>query len=446
MKNPSFLQSLGIDYYSTVNSGIGGKIRQTLNDFIVEEISLDQNISYCFKENKKIKLNEPARFLRCSLEKYGIDTLIAIKILADSLKISMRDVQFAGMKDRSAVTSQFIGIERMDLNKIKNKNIKNIVLRNFHHSNSILNIGDLLGNHFVITIRDVSRKNTDIKKNINDIITEIIENKGIINYFGVQRFGEIRPISHLVGKAILKKNYEEAVKIYLTKIFSNESPESQKARAELEENWDYRTVVNKFPSYLLYERLMIKSLIKYPNDYKKAFGVLPSRLQSMLFYAYQSYIFNKILSRRKEQDIAFNNLRINDFVLILDDKGLPTHAGILASEKNYSHLKHLIEKNKAAISAPLVGSETIIRDKVLDQILKEENVNTKDFQSRDYSFRQEGGFRPILFSPINFKIKKIKPDELNPNKNKVILAFSLKRGSYASVLLEEIIKNKKLEG
>ncbi|NVM01737.1 MAG: tRNA pseudouridine(13) synthase TruD [Candidatus Helarchaeota archaeon] len=443
MMRPTYLRSLGLSYYSTKLPGIGGKIRQTLRDFIVEEISLDNKISYCFKENSRIKLNQPTHYLRLSLEKHGVETLRAIQLLANSLKISISNIGFSGMKDKEAITSQFISIKDADINIVKNIKIENIFLRNFQYIKSALNIGSLFGNHFIITIRDIELSTEEIEGVIDSIIIEI--KKGLINYFGLQRFGKIRPITHLVGKALLRRNYENAVKIYLTEIFPDERNDAINARTELKETWDFEKAIKNLPSRLNYEIMMVKSLIKYPNDYKKALEALPKRLQSMIIYAYQSHIFNKILSKRKEQKAAFSELRINDFVLILDNQELTTHAVVLASEKNFSHLKHLIEINKAVIAAPLIGSQTQIKEDYIKEILKEEGLQLKDFQSKILHFDRKGGFRPILFSPLNFKIKKIGKDEINPTKNKVIIDFSLKRGSYATVLLDEIIKNKKLE-
>lgn len=440
---PINLKSLGLSYYSTKLPGIGGKIRQTLKDFIVEEISLDNEISYCFKENSEIKLNQPTRYIRLSLEKHGVETLRAIQILASSLKISISRIGFAGMKDKEAITSQFISIKDTDLNIIKNIELGNIYLRNFNYIKSALNIGNLFGNHFIIVIRDLELSTKKIEGAITSIKNEI--SSGLINYFGQQRFGKIRPISHLVGKALLKGNYEDAVKIYLTKVYPDERIDASNARIELKENWDFEKAINNFPKRLLYEIMMIKSLIKFPNDYRKAFEALPNRLQSMLIYAYQSYIFNKILSKRKEQKIAFSDLRINDFVLILDNQGLPTRAFVSTSEKNFTHLEHLIKINKAVIAAPLIGSQTEIKEDYIREILKEEGIELKDFNSKILHLNRKGGFRPILFSPLNFKIKKIDSDELYQSKNKVKIDFTLKRGSYATVLLDEIIKNKKLE-
>ncbi|MFX1449227.1 MAG: tRNA pseudouridine(13) synthase TruD [Promethearchaeota archaeon] len=437
---PIQLQNLGLYYYTTNIPGIGGKIRQTLRDFIVEEISLDNKISYCFKDNLNIKLNQPTRFLRLSLEKRGVETLSAIKLLADSLNISMNNIGFAGMKDKEAFTSQFISIKDADLNIVKNVNIANINLRNFHYLKSPLKIGSLFGNHFIITIRDLDLSIKEIEDTLNSIIMEV--RKGLINYFGVQRFGDIRPISHLVGKALLKRNYEDAVKIYLTEVFPEEQNDAKNARIELKESWDFEKAIKNYPNRLNYEMIMIKSLIKYPNDYRRAFKVLPRRLQSILIYAYQSYLFNKILSKRKEQQVDFKELKLNDSVLILDNRGLPTHKVVFASKKNFSHLIHLLEENKVVIAAPLLGYETQVKEDYIIKILEEEGIKLKDFESENLFLNRKGSYRPLIFVPLNIKIKKIDTDELNASKNKAIIEFSLKRGSYATVVLDEIIKIK----
>jgi len=445
LKRSQTYQFIGIDYYSTNTPGIGGRIRQILKDFIVEEIALDKKVSFCFKNIENLKYYKKDPFLRLSLIKYGLDNLNALKNLADELGISASEIGFAGMKDKSAVTSQFISLKNLHLDKIQRINIKCIELRNLHSSKSRIKIGDLFGNHFTITIRNLEGTTIELEKTIKDTLREIEYNGGIMNYFGIQRFGVIRPISHLVGKAILKKHYEKAVKVYLAKVYPIENPEARRARIELNENWDFQKALKQYPKHLIYERFMLKSLIKFPNNYQKALGALPKRLQSMLFFSYQSFLFNKILSRRKEENLDFKDLRINDVVLMFDEFELPTHSFFIASEKNFDHLNDLIKEKRAAIAAPLVGFQTQLKQDYIKNIIEEEGIKLTDFKSIDRQFNRKGSYRTILFSPLNFKIKKITDDELNPHKKKVILDFSLKRGYYASILLEELIKNKKLE-
>ena len=165
-------------------------------------------------------------------------------------------------------------------------------------------------------------------------------------------------------------------------------------------------------------------------------------LQSMFLHAYQSYLFNRILSRRKGLSSKFKDLKIDDIVLILDEQKLPTQAQFWATEKNFEHLNHLINTNKAVIGAPIIGFESEIINHDTHKMLEKENVRIEDFKSDYKEFNRKGTIRPILLSPINLKIVEIVPDELNINTNKVILEFSLKKGEYASIVIEEFIKNK----
>ena len=80
-----------------------------------------------------------------------------------------------------------------------------IELFSFARKKDELRLGDHFGNYFTITIKNCQVANLP-RSNINLVP----------NYFGHQRFGISRPISHLVGLNILKGDFQEAVMIYLT--------------------------------------------------------------------------------------------------------------------------------------------------------------------------------------------------------------------------------------
>ena len=95
-----------------------------------------------------------------------------------------------------------------------------------------LDLGKLKGNRFSVVIRNIDLEKEDIEKRIKQGIKEINE-KGIANYYGEQRFGGIRNISHLVGKELIKGNLKNAVMLYLTATDIKEDEELRNARIKL---------------------------------------------------------------------------------------------------------------------------------------------------------------------------------------------------------------------
>ena len=129
---------------------------------------------------------------------------------------------------------------------------------------------------------------------------------GIPNFFGHQRFGTTRPITHLVGKAIVEGDFEKAAMLYLAKPSVHEHPSSRNARAELRSTRDFKQALNNFPKQLRFERLMLSYLVEKPDDFVGAFTRLPVKLQGLFVQAYQSYLFNRFLSERIKNGCSLN--------------------------------------------------------------------------------------------------------------------------------------------
>jgi tRNA pseudouridine13 synthase len=130
-----------------------------------------------------------------------------------------------------------------------------------------------------------------------------IEDKGVPNYFGYQRFGVMRPNTHLVGRMLLEGDIKGAVMSYLVDYYEGERDDAREARKELGETMDFKQALNTFPKRLGYERNMIDHLYKHPTDFAGAFRRLHKKLRQMFVHGCQSYIFNLILSRMLEEEM-----------------------------------------------------------------------------------------------------------------------------------------------
>jgi tRNA pseudouridine13 synthase len=126
---PEIEELLGINLYASKSEGVGGVIRESVDDFVVEEILVDGSNASVHGEVRSRVLGsslEKQRFLLCVLVKRNWDTFIAVKNIAKFLGIDQTRVQFAGIKDAKAVTAQHITLEnilREDVGKIDIKEI-----------------------------------------------------------------------------------------------------------------------------------------------------------------------------------------------------------------------------------------------------------------------------------------------------------------------------------
>ena len=326
---------VGIEVYVSRGIGIGGRIRQFPEDFVVEEVLVDGSKASV----SSIKILKPSgwgRYLLCLMVKRGWDTLLAVERIAKELGINSGRVRIAGIKDAKALTAQHITIGAVNFDKILNLKIDRLQLYPIRFVNEPISPSQLYGNRFKITIRDIPHNPATIKKLIKDVMDEITEFGGLPNYFGHQRFGTIRPITHLVGKMMVLGNLEGAVKLILSAPSSFESPRLKEARRRLIETEDYKSALKEFPKHLTYERAMLKYLSRHPRDHIGALRRLSVRLRRLFIEAYQSYLYNRFLSRRIMMGISLREAQIGDYVIKLNPLGLPTDEVVKASEENLS--------------------------------------------------------------------------------------------------------------
>lgn len=152
--------------------GVGGKIRVLPEDFEVEEIP-----SY-----------EPSgagEHLYLWVEKRDVGPEHFARTIADRVGVPVGAVGTAGLKDRHAVTRQWVSIPKEAEPRVKQIDGHGIrVLQVSRHANK-LKPGHLRGNRFRILIRDADRTRADSLTAILDRI----RTQGLPNFYGEQRFG-----------------------------------------------------------------------------------------------------------------------------------------------------------------------------------------------------------------------------------------------------------------
>jgi len=439
---PKLEADLGMEVYGSRSPGIGGKIRYLSKDFQVEEILIDGS-----KASFQPDISEVSgwgRYLLCVLIKKNWDTLIAIKKVAECLGVNPDRIQIAGIKDAKALTAQHITISGVAPEKISSIEIKDMMVKPLRFVNEKLCSHLLFGNRFQIIIRALEHDKVTVERQIEEIRSELESRGGLPNYFGHQRFGITRPITHLIGYYIVKRDFENAASTFLSKTSKFEYPDSREARQYLSETQDFKGGLEYFPERLFYERLMLKHLAKYPRDFLGAFHRLPLKLRKLFVQAYQSLLFNKSLSERIKQGIPLNQPQIGDYVIYLNEIGLLTES-YKATTDNLSAIKRKIDEKKAGIAIPLIGfrqppSEGA-QGEIEQAILKKENISPDSFRIPEMpEVSSPGGLRLILTSIIDFYSKEACEDSLNPNKLMIELGFTLRRSSYATVLLREFMK------
>ena len=442
---PPLEKVLGIETYATQSPGVEGRIRQLLDDFVVEELLVDGSLA---EVSLPVEGWEPAgegRYLICVLVKRRWDTFLAVREVAQRLRISQKRIRFAGIKDTKALTAQHISLQNVSPNRVLDVQIKDIKLYPQRFSKERVYSQLIKGNRFHITVRGIDHPASVIEKQTTNIQDEIESVGGVPNFFGHQRFGTIRPNTHQIGKHLTMGDVEKAALVFLAEPSVHEHPEAREARQRLQDTMDFGEALERFPRFLRYERFMLRHLAKYPNDFVGAFRELPRRLRKLFVQGYQSYLFNRFISERIRRGIPLDEPQIGDYTIKLDEHGLPTEEYDQATETNIQTIGQSVKEGKMCVAAPLVGTKQPpskgVQGEIEQEILEAENVTPEKF---NIPFMPEataqGRVRAVLNPVWNLVQEEIAEDKENPGNQMMKLGFTLNRGSYATVLLREFMK------
>ena len=160
-----------------------------------------------------------------------------------------------------------------------------------------------------------------------------------------------------------------------------------------------------FPGRLTFERDIIEYLTEFPADYAGALRRLPKKLRKMFVNAVQSYIWNKAV----EEFLKDHKPEEKEIVL----PGCDTK----------------LNKNDQ------------IEDNMI-RVLGELGLTLYSFNLKSMpELKCTGGKRDMLLVPKELKLLEILKDEFNEGKLKATISFSLRSGSYATIILNEIMKS-----
>jgi tRNA pseudouridine13 synthase len=412
---------LNAETYITPQEGIGGEIRNKYEDFYVEEIP--KSLPSGTGPNTWILI-----------EKIGRNTLDVVLDIAREYKLSRKRMGFAGMKDKAAVTRQWICISNMEIEKLEgleNKLYQVKILKIIQNEKK-LRIGQLKGNKFKILIRNTNNPEVDTKTAAN--VLEQLSRIGVPNYYGWQRFGQKRPNTHLVGKFLVQNDLKGAVNSYIGNPYPDEQEHIQNAR-QLYDEGHYQDALESMPSGLRYEKMMLREIIRENNkkeelddqSYIKAMRSLPKPLSHMFVHAYQSYLFNKAVSERAKLGID----KYVDGDIIIDNQEHLIH------EFKAQDIQEQINQFQAHPTAPLYGSKVPLGQgqigDIEQRIIQEENLKLEDFLVPKMPKLGSHGLRRA----VRFKVWDIRAEHTDEG---VLLSFSIPKGCYATAVLREVMK------
>ena len=387
---PKIDSEIGILAYTTDFPGCGGTIRKQKEDF---------NVSELITEKSRSRICSESGFAVYKLQKNGIDTTHALSEIFRKHGIRLKSL---GLKDASAITEQFV-FTTYKTDKHFEIEDQKYNLKKVGFTDKVLSKKEMIGNHFQIKIDGAS----------NDL-SKFTEFDKILNFYGYQRFGSRRPVTHLIGRSLIQKNFAGAVDLLLSFTSEYDRDENTKLRELMADKSKYSEALKILPKGMDLEKIALEEMIEH-DDPIKTLRALPLSIRRFFVQAYQSYIFNQTLSMSLD---AGEEL----FLPQPDD---------VCYDKN-SELGKFENDPSQRLSVPFVGYSYYKKTRFhyyIEKILRDEEITHMDFFSKEIQeISSEGGFRN----------SSIKCDNYDVNDN--IVSFSLSRGSFATIVLREIIK------
>lgn len=399
----------GIECYCTNFQKLGGSIKKDNEGFRVSEIINESIIT----DTSPIQ-DSSHRYPLYILEKKGIDSHHALLEIRKDLGLELRVM---GMKDAKATTRQYASsiqvynIPKQQICKTKHTSLK---LNGF--TTKPLGKESLLGNDFLVTIYDAKHSE------MSEFKTEV---EKVANFYGLQRFGSERLVTHLVGREIVKRNFKKAAELLLSYTTEYDSEMSKEIRQKSLDQKNYRNILKHLPRGMDIEYQLMNAFIngKEPVSALRSISI---NIRRLFIHAYQAYIFNRCLSNAIIN--GENILRCSGGDLCFELEGPLTFGKIRKFNPTTDLDARVIPAVRLAGYSFQPGKGRF--ELITKKIMNEENVTPRDFYIKEMQeLSNQGGFRQASLCCRDFSYK-----------GSLVLSFKLPKGSYATTLLREIMK------
>ena len=413
-----------MEFYGSSTPGVGGRTKGSPDDFRVEEIS-------------NYPIPDPAgsyTVLRVESRDWEQHELGAA--IARRLGIPAASVQWAGTKDRRAVTERLLSYRGPP--PTGELGLPRVTVIERYIARDGLVLGHHFGNAFDVRVDELALPVDAAMDAYRATERELRSVGHWPNFFGPQRFGEVRPVTHEVGRQLVQGDIAGAVETYLVARPPG-TPDGigDDARATYGATHDAVRALREFPGHYRFERALLERLAR-GDPPERAIRALSRELRLLFVHAYQALLFNRWLSRRHAAGLPFDRPIPGDRLLRIGRDGtVRSQEGIPVETDNIAECTDLLRRQGAWLAGPLVGYETPIAEgaagELLQQLLEEEGVERSAFRLASLpEVASKGAWRPATLP--------VPPLGLEREPEAVRFRFALPKGAYATVLLREFLK------
>jgi tRNA pseudouridine13 synthase len=382
------------------------KLRQIPEDFRVDEIA------------SLMPAEGPYALYR--LTKRSLGTPEVIEALLQRWRIDRRQVSFGGLKDRHAVTSQWLTIDHGPRRDLKQTNFELVYAGQAARP---MTSDEIAGNRFEIVLRDLSESEA---QQARAALAEV-QREGLPNYFDRQRFGSLGESGEFIARPWCAGDYERAVWLAIADPNPHDRPRERAWREFLREHWgDWERCVAELKRSPWSP--IVAHLARHPSDFRRAIALIRPDLRSLYVAAFQSFLWNRLLA-----EMIRSRLRPEQLVEVpIAADSLPFFRGLDDSQRSALGDAEL----------PLPSARVHLEEGPLKGLVERafaplglEMRQLRMRYPRD-TFFSKGDRKAVVFPAA--LTGETADDELNRSRRKLSIAFELPRGSYATILTRRI--------
>ncbi|KAM4677727.1 pseudouridylate synthase PUS7L [Discoglossus pictus] len=398
-----------------------------------------------------------------TLRKENLETLEAISYLSSGLGVLPSDFSYAGIKDKKAITYQAMVVKKVTPERLQqfesSVERKGIKMYNVRPAKQHMRLGQLAGNHFRITVRDVRNHSNDSSKNVPERISEAIlsvRTKGFINYYGPQRFGQGQNgQAHDIGLALLKEEMEKSIKMFFSpEVLDDPVNTAKKYFLQTE---DAKGTLALMPEYKVRERMLLRALNRYGMNHEgcvRGWLSIPHSMRIFYIHSYCSKVWNEAASFR----IMSYGSKVVEGDLVLCDQNtnekssLSDRVHVVTATEEETNIYSIHQ-----IVLPMPGHSILYPTNKVGRwytnTLAKAGLTTCRFRVPALQLNIPGCYRNILKFARNLsyelllenqkqaeKMENVPGTEVTTSNQSVVVKFDLDSSCYATICLREMMK------
>lgn len=390
------------------------KLKRLPEDFQVDELS-------------EVTPSASGEFALYRLTKQSIGTPEVINSVVDRWKIPRRRISYGGLKDKHALTTQFVTVHHGPRKPLAQKLFE---LEYLGQVNRAFTASDIDGNRFTITLRDMTVEEVERA----ETAAEDVRRDGLPNYFDDQRFGSLGASGEWIAKPWCLGDWERTLWLALADPHRDDRSDDKKQKAILRDHWgrwgECKQALSRSHRRSIVTFLADKEAAGKLIDFRGAFCNLNIDLRGLYLSAFQSALWNRMLTRRLRENAA------TDSIIPFELKSGPACFVSAFASSSDSEVAPLEEE------LPLPSARGKLEEgptlDLLNAVVAEEGLEKRQLRvkyPRDSFFSKSLRKTTIAVPELEFESSD---DDLYSNRKKVRLAFDLPRGSYATILVKRL--------